>query len=107
MASVTIINSLTALYTKLREGKCLIILAERADGKLSFPVLTLHTTRDPLVPLFHEPVYAAIVDAAGKSDLLVQRVIDRFGHCEFTLEEQIEAFQDLVNWVENGVKPTP
>ncbi len=76
------------------------------DGKLSFPVLTLHTTRDPLVPLFHEPVYAAIVDAAGKSDLLVQRVIDRFGHCEFTLEEQIDAFQDLVNWVENGVKPT-
>ncbi len=76
------------------------------DGKLSFPVLTLHTSRDPLVPLFHEPVYAAIVDAAGKSDLLVQRVIDGFGHCTFTLEEQIEAFQDLVNWVENGVKPT-
>ncbi len=77
------------------------------DGKLSLPVLTLHTTRDPLVPLFHEPVYAAIVDAAGKSDLLVQRVIDRFGHCTFTLAEQIDAFQDLVNWVENGVKPTP
>ena len=77
------------------------------DGKLSFPVLTLHTTRDPLVPLFHEPVYAAIVDAAGKSDLLVQRAINRFGHCTFTLEEHIEAFQDLVNWVENGVKPTP
>lgn len=77
------------------------------DGKLSFPVLTLHTTRDPLVPLFHELAYAAIVDAAGKSDLLVQRAINRFGHCAFTLAEQIDAFQDLVNWVENGVVPTP
>ncbi len=76
-------------------------------GNLKIPVLTLHTTLDPIVPLFHEPAYAAIVDAAGKSDLLVQRVINRYGHCTFTLAEQIDAFQDLVNWVENGVVPTP
>jgi pimeloyl-ACP methyl ester carboxylesterase len=76
-------------------------------GDLKIPVLTLHTTMDPVVPLFHEPAYAAIVDAAGKSDFLVQRVIDRYGHCAFSTQEQIDAFQDLVNWVEKGVVPTP
>jgi pimeloyl-ACP methyl ester carboxylesterase len=76
-------------------------------GNLEIPVLTLHTTLDPAVPFFHEPAYAAIVDAAGTSDLLVQRVFDRYGHCFFSTQEQIDAFQDLVNWVENGVAPTP
>jgi pimeloyl-ACP methyl ester carboxylesterase len=76
-------------------------------GRLEIPVLTLHTTLDPAVPFFHEPAYAAIVDQAGRSDLLVQRAIDRYGHCFFSTGEQIAAFQDLVNWVENGVVPTP
>ena len=39
--------------------------------------------------------------------LLVQRLIDRFGHCTFTPGEQLTAFGDLVNWVETGVAPTP
>ncbi len=77
------------------------------QGKLRIPVMTLHTTLDPAVPLFHEPAYAAIVDEAGRSDLLVQRVMDRYGHCWFSTGEQIAAFQELVNWTENGVAPTP
>ena len=60
------------------------------------------TTLDPVVPLFHEQAYAAIVDAAGESDLLVQRMIDRYGHCTFSPAEQLTAFADLVNWVEKG-----
>lgn len=77
------------------------------DGRLMIPVLTLHTTRDPGVPFAHEAVYAGIVAAQGKSDLLVQRAIDRFGHCTFTLEERVRALEDLVAWAERGVKPTP
>lgn len=77
------------------------------SGKLEIPVLTLHTTMDPIVPLFHEPAYEAIVADAGHSDLLVQRVIDRYGHCAFSGPETVTAFLDLVNWVETGVAPTP
>jgi pimeloyl-ACP methyl ester carboxylesterase len=75
-------------------------------GNLEIPVLAIHTTMDPAVALVHESVYAAIVDAAGTSDLLVQRIIDRYGHCTFTTAEQLDAFQDLVSWVETGVAPT-
>ena len=76
-------------------------------GDLQIPVLTVHTTMDPIVPLFHEPAYAEIVASAGKSELLVQRVVNRYGHCAFAPQEQIGAFQDLVAWVENDVAPTP
>ena len=77
------------------------------DGNLTLPVLTLHTTRDAAAPFAHEAVYAAIVAAQGKSDLLVQRTFDRFGHCRFTNDERVQALEDLATWVEHGVRPTP
>jgi hypothetical protein len=40
-------------------------------GKIQFPVITLHTDQDPLVPEFHEAIYADTVGQAGNSDLLV------------------------------------
>ena len=76
-------------------------------GRLTIPVVTLHTTRDGAVPFFHEPAYAALAAAAGGSDMLVQRAVNRFGHCNFTIPEQVDAFVDLVTWVETGLKPLP
>ena len=81
-------------------------------GELEIPVLTLHAAYDPVVPIFHEMMYGQIVAAAGNSDLLVQRTIDEYFHTELYLEPagtaaMLQAFQDLVNWVENGVKPLP
>ncbi len=75
-------------------------------GDLRLPVLTLHTTRDPANPFFHEAAYARIVAAAGASRFLVQRAVDRYGHCAFTADEMVGAFLDLRGWVETGVPPT-
>jgi pimeloyl-ACP methyl ester carboxylesterase len=74
-------------------------------GKIGLPVLTLHTTRDPAIPFGHESLFAAAVADAGQSDLLVQRPIDRWGHCAFTPGEIQIAFSDLVQWVTTGHKP--
>ncbi|MEJ2169255.1 MAG: hypothetical protein P8X90_27410, partial [Desulfobacterales bacterium] len=52
-----------------------------------------------------EKIYAERVAAQGKSDLLVQRAIRNVGHCAFTTAERESAFEDLVNWVVNGMKP--
>ncbi len=76
-------------------------------GQLSIPVVTLHTTRDPVVPIWHEDLYKAIADQKGSGNLLVQTKVDRFGHCAFTPEETFSAFTKLVLWVEAGVKPAP
>ena len=75
------------------------------SGKIERPYLTLHGTGDLFVPISLEQSYRRTVDAAGAGDLLVQRAIRRAGHCIFTQEERISAFEDLVSWVERGKKP--
>lgn len=74
-------------------------------GNLQIPMLTLHKTRDRLVPFRHEAAYKAIVDASGLSANLVQRSQDAFGHCEFAATDVLSNFTDLVHWVDTGVKP--
>jgi len=81
----------------------------KPTGELDIPVLTLHNALDPVVPFFHEEMYAEAVAAAGKSDLLVQRVVTSpaYGHCDIEVAVMVQAFVDLVDWAENGVTPLP
>jgi pimeloyl-ACP methyl ester carboxylesterase len=75
------------------------------DGKLERPVLTMHGTGDLFVPIHLQQTLSRAVSAAGKQDLLVQRVYRIPGHCAFSVPEQVRAFDDLVRWVRDGVKP--
>jgi hypothetical protein len=74
------------------------------SGALAIPTITLHNQWDPLVPFFHEPMLADRVSGAGAGSLLVQRK-GEYGHCNFSIDEQIKAITDLATWVESGVKP--
>ncbi len=74
-------------------------------GQLQIPVVTVHTTRDPVVPFFHEGMYADAVQEAGRSRFLLQRSVDAFGHCVFANGEDVQAFLALVQWVRTGQKP--
>ena len=75
------------------------------SGSLSIPVLTLHTTRDPVVPFLHEALLAAKVATAQSSAFLLQRSMNRYGHCAFTPQETMTALNDLAGWVDSGIKP--
>ncbi|HET7579179.1 MAG TPA: hypothetical protein VFK33_07855 [Bacillales bacterium] len=75
------------------------------SGDIDIPVLSMHTLGDLFVPFSMEEIYAQRVADHGKSNLLVTRAIRDIHHCGFTYKEQTTAFSDLVNWVENGVKP--
>ncbi len=75
------------------------------SGDLKIPLISLHTTGDGQVPIEQARILQRRVDAAGKSDLLVQRVFRDPGHCGFTTAEQEASFEDLVAWVEQGEKP--
>jgi fermentation-respiration switch protein FrsA (DUF1100 family) len=75
------------------------------DGRIERPVLTMHGTGDLFVPIFLEQSLSRAVTAAGKQDLLVQRVYRIAGHCGFSVPEQTRAFDDLVKWVREGTKP--
>ena len=74
-------------------------------GDLRMPLLTLHTTGDGEVPIEQARILRRRVDAAGKGDRLVQRVIPDPGHCGFRTTEQEAGLEALIAWVEDGVKP--
>ena len=74
-------------------------------GELQMPMITLHTTGDWQVPIDQEQILRRQVDEAGKGDLLVQRVIRDPYHCNTTVTEWERGLEELVAWVEHGVKP--
>jgi hypothetical protein len=75
------------------------------DGRIERPVLTMHGTGDLFVPIHLERTLNQAVKAAGRDSLLVQRIYRIAGHCGFSVPEQSRAFDDLVRWVREGVKP--
>ena len=80
------------------------VYAERT-GRLTAPLLTLHETGDAVVPLSLEQSYRRRTIAAGTDHLLVQRVIRSPGHCGVDGNTREQAFDDLVAWIERGVRP--
>jgi pimeloyl-ACP methyl ester carboxylesterase len=65
------------------------------SGTLDVPVVTLHTTGDPIVPFEQLSLYTAKVSAVGKSALLNEIPIERHGHCTFQPSEILGAFTNL------------
>jgi pimeloyl-ACP methyl ester carboxylesterase len=80
------------------------VYAERT-GKLTVPLLTIHETGDAWVPLSLEQSYKRRTIAAGTDHLLVQRVVRGASHCATDGSTRRQAFDDLVAWVERGVRP--
>jgi len=78
--------------------------AERT-GRIAVPLITLHETGDAWVPLSLEQSYRRRTIAAGTDHLLVQRVMRAGSHCGFDGEMREQAFDDLVAWIERGVRP--
>jgi hypothetical protein len=67
----------------------------QTSGHLVRPLVTIHTTGDPIVPIWHEPLYRNKLSFFGK--LLETRItVDRYGHCNFTDAEVLAAFAVLV-----------
>jgi len=72
------------------------------DGKLSIPVLTMHTTGDGLVVPENESAYRSVVHHAGNPSLLRQIFVHRAGHCAFTPAETITAARVLLHRLSTG-----
>jgi pimeloyl-ACP methyl ester carboxylesterase len=75
------------------------------SGRIERPYLTISNTGDFFVPISQQQIYRRAVRTAGREEFLVQRAVRRPGHCNFTAAERGRAFDDLVRWVEEGVRP--
>jgi pimeloyl-ACP methyl ester carboxylesterase len=72
------------------------------NGQLTMPVLTLHTTDDPLVPVQHEDEYSEDVTRAGSRALLAQAYTRQVGHCAFTTAELVAGIEALAQRIAKG-----
>jgi pimeloyl-ACP methyl ester carboxylesterase len=68
----------------------------QTSGAISLPLVTLHTTGDPIVPVTQEALYADKVVGHNASSLLDSRSVSRYGHCAFHASELLDAFASLV-----------
>lgn len=66
-------------------------------GRFGVPMVTLHTTGDPIVPVEHQALFGEKAVAQGSSALLDQTEIDRYGHCAFTAGELLAGFFRLTD----------
>lgn len=98
------LNTRVARHTSTPDADHYLARYYEPHGGLRVPALTLHTSRDPVVPLFHEERYGGRVDPTGAS-FLVQRTVVRHGHNVFETAELVSAFEHLVLWAEDGVRP--
>jgi pimeloyl-ACP methyl ester carboxylesterase len=76
-------------------------------GRLTRPMLAVHTIYDPLIPGTTLALYGHEVEAAGFGDNLVQQYVHRDGHCAFTPGQVGESFDELLDWIHNGSRPEP
>lgn len=88
----------TEIYSQYEETRPL-------SGNIQRPLLTLYNTADYVVTFSNSQALQRAVDAAGKSTLLVQRIIRAPGHCGFSDTEVKTALADLTQWVHTGARP--
>lgn len=68
----------------------------QTSGALAAPVVTLHTTGDPIIPYGHEPLYSLKTWLSGSGLLHANLPVFRYGHCQFEAKEALTAFGLLV-----------
>jgi uncharacterized repeat protein (TIGR01451 family) len=70
-------------------------------GRLSVPLVTIHTTMDEIVPYLHEPLYRDRVVANYRTGFHDNVTVERYGHCAFDAAEVLGAFHTLADKVTN------
>jgi len=65
------------------------------------PLVTMHTTLDPIVPAWHQSLYRDKILANRRSFWHDQFLVSRYDHCNFTSNEVLVALTRLIERVQN------
>ncbi len=71
-------------------------------GRLTDPMITLHTAGDQLAVVEQETEYRRSATAAGSGALLGQAFVERAGHCIFTPAEMLTALLTVTDRIDSG-----
>jgi pimeloyl-ACP methyl ester carboxylesterase len=81
------------------------------SGRITRPVLTLHTTGDAAVIPNNESAYRTAVEQQGNGDLLMQQFSTGNGvantHCTFTSAQYLASIDAMMHWLDTGSHPDP
>lgn len=77
------------------------------SGRILRPMLAIHTSYDPLVPVWIPNNYQITLENAGTDGLFVQQYVNHDGHCAILPDEIAEGFTELRDWKSKGAKPRP
>ena len=94
-------------YAANLEAQQYVLSYYTPTGKLNDPVIALHTTYDELIPPSNYDQYQQILLSQNSRSLFHQSYVVRDGHCYFTNDEVGNVFDQLVQWIDSGVKPDP
>ena len=92
---LAMLNAAAQRYERTPHAEGVVERHYEPSGRLAIPMISMHDRWDPTVPLFHEDLYAAKVNAAGRGHFLERRVVDRYGHADFSADEVADALTDL------------
>ncbi len=63
------------------------------SGVLNIPLVVMHTSLDAIIPAWHMERYQ---EKATPRNLQFSILVERYGHCNFTAEEVLSAFSELL-----------
>jgi pimeloyl-ACP methyl ester carboxylesterase len=78
----------------------------QTTGRLPAPLVTMHTTGDPVVPFWHEALYGLKVLLSRSLPEYLTLPVVRYGHCNFELPEVLLGFDALVTKVTGQSLPS-
>ncbi|MET0183517.1 MAG: hypothetical protein ABW199_11585 [Caulobacterales bacterium] len=79
--------------------------ARTVQGRPTVPVFRMHTTGDGLIAIAQMRVYQDLVDKNGADAFYRAAVVDRAGHCKFSVGEYVAALEIVMKRIETGAWP--
>src|SRR5579864_6156525 len=74
-------------------------------GRLTRPMLAIHTTYDPIVPPWVPNAYSPLTEQVGTQNLYVQQYVKHEGHCAINNSEVARGFAERREWKNHGIRP--
>jgi pimeloyl-ACP methyl ester carboxylesterase len=91
-----LLNLRVERYTASRTALAAVAANYETSGRLKIPLVTLHTTGDPVIPYWQEPLYTAKTLVAGDLFERIGLPVFNYGHCAFSASDILGAFALIV-----------
>ncbi len=91
-----LLNQKVQRYTASPTALAAVAAGYETTGRLQMPIVTLHTTLDPIIPYWHEPLYTLKTLFDGTLLKRINIPATAYGHCAFTEGDILTAFVLIV-----------